>query len=171
MLITALFLASAVVEAKTIDLSKSSFTWRGSKVIGDHHAGPIKMKTATFKNGKGEFVADLTTIGETTLSGEWKTKFLSHIKSGDFFDVKKYPTATLKINKLDSGYMYGDLTIKGKTHPVTAAYTKKGNTYSGELGFDRTKFDMKYNSTNYFKKLGDKAINDTVTLKFKVVTK
>lgn len=170
-IVTALLFMSLTVNAETIDLKKSSFTWTGSKVTGDFHSGPIKMKKANIDDGKGEFVADMNSIEESTLKGEWKAKFLSHIKSPDFFDVKKYPTATLKVKKIDNGYMYGSLTIKNKTHDVTVPYSKKDKSYSGELGFDRTKFDMVYGSGNFFKNLGDKVIRDTVTLKFNIVTK
>ncbi len=170
-ILTALLFTSFSAMAENIDLGKSSFVWKGSKITGDFHSGPIKMKKATLKNGKGEFIADMNTIEDTTLKGEWKTKFLGHIKSGDFFDVKKYPTAKLKVEKIDNGYLYGKLTIKNKTHDVTIPFVKKGKTYTGELGFDRTKFDMIYGSGNFFKNLGDKVIADTVTLKFKIVTK
>lgn len=170
-ILTALVLTSFSAMAENIDLNKSSFTWRGSKVVGDFHSGSIAMKKATLEDGKGEFVADMNTIGETTLKGEWKTKFLGHIKSADFFDVKKYPTAKLKVEKIDNGYLYGTLTIKNNTHRVTVPFTKVGKTYSGELGFDRTKYDVVYGSGNFFKNLGDGVIADTVILKFKIVTK
>lgn len=170
-LLATLFFTSFSVMAENIDLSKSSFTWKGSKITGDFHTGPIKMKKATLDNGKGEFVADMNSIEDTTLEGEWKKKFLDHIKSGDFFNVAKYPTATLKVEKIDNGYLYGKFTIKNKTHAVTVPFVKNGNTYTGELGFDRTKYDMVYGSGNFFKNLGDKVIADTVTLKFKIVTK
>lgn len=166
-----LLLASFSSFADNIDLSKSSFVWKGQKIVGDFHSGPIQMKSAKLDNGKGEFIADMSTIEDTTLSGKMKGQFLSHIKSADFFDVQKYPTAKLKVDKLDNGYLYGTLTIKGKTHDVTVPFEKKGNTYEGVLGFDRTKFDVVYGSGNFFKNLGDKVIADTVTLKFKVVTK
>ncbi len=170
-ILAALFLTSLSAMGENIDLSKSSLIWKGSKITGDFHSGPIKIKKASLKNGKGEFVADMNSIGETTLKGEWKTKFLGHIKSGDFFDVKKYPTAKLQVEKIDNGYLYGKLTIKNKTHDVTIPFVKKDKTYTGELGFDRTKYDMIYGSGNFFKNLGDKVIADTVTLKFKIVTK
>lgn len=164
------FLAYSI-QAETIDLQKSTFIWKGSKITGDHHSGPIKMKQAVLKNGKGEFVADMSTIEDTTLEGEWKSKFLSHIKGADFFNVTKFPTAKLKVEKMDNGYLYGKLTVKGKTQNVTVPYKKEGKTYLGELGFDRTQFDVIYGSGNFFKNLGDKVIADTVTLKFKIVTK
>ncbi len=169
LIILAALLSTSVMAE--VDLSKSSFTWKGSKITGDFHTGPIKMKKATLENGKGEFVADMNEIGETTLQGEWKDRFLGHIKSADFFDVAQYPVATLKVEKLEKGQLYGKLTIKNKTHEVKIPYSKEGNIYSGELNFDRTKYDMIYGSGNFFKNLGDKVINDTVSLKFKVVTK
>ena len=96
-ILTALLFTSISTMAESVDLNKSSFIWRGSKITGNSHSGSIKMKKATLKNGKGEFVADMNTIDDTTLKGEWKQKFLGHIKSGDFFDVQKYPTAKLKL--------------------------------------------------------------------------
>lgn len=170
-LLLALLFNFAHLKAEEIDLNKSTFTWRGSKITGDFHSGPIKMKKANLNDGKGEFVADLKTIDDKTLEGEWKQKLLGHLKSADFFNIEKFPTATLKIEKMNNGYLFGKLTIKGKTNSVSIPYTKKGNTYSGELGFDRTQYDMVYGSGNFFKNLGDKVISDTVTLQFKVVTK
>ena len=157
----------------SIDLDKSSFTWRGSKVIGgSFHSGPIKMKSAKLNDGKGEFVADMNTIDDSTLDdGKLKGQFLSHVKGPDFFEVGKFPTATLKIEKMDNGYLYGKLTVKGVTQSVTVPYTKKGNVYTGDMGFDRTQYKVVYGSGNFFKNLGDKVIADTITLKFKVVTK
>lgn len=39
----------------------------------------------------------MNSFTETTLQGEWHDKF-GHVKSGDFFDTVKYPTATLVID-------------------------------------------------------------------------
>jgi polyisoprenoid-binding protein YceI len=47
----------------------------------------------------------------------------SHVKSGDFFEVDKFPEMKFKSTKLelvskDNYKMYGDLTIKGITNPI-----------------------------------------------------
>ena len=168
-LVSSLILSSIMAHAQSVDLSKSTFTWRGSKISGSFHSGPIKMKTASLKNGKGEFVADMSSIEDITLQGEWKKKFLGHIKSADFFDVAKFPTATFKIEKIKDNKFIGKLTIKNKTQDVAVSFKKKKDTYRGKLTFDRTKFGIIYGSGNFFKNLGDKVISDEVTLKFKIV--
>lgn len=55
-------------------------------------------------------------------------KFDDHLESADFFDGEKFPTATFKASKVtftgDSpSSITGDLTIKGKTKPVTLQIT------------------------------------------------
>src|SRR5690606_13994381 len=136
--------------------------------------GKVPLKSASLVIEKeqikgGEFVIDLTQLTADDLEGEWKAKLEGHWKSPDFFDVAKHPTASLKVKNSNGKKVNADLTIKGKTHPVTFDVKQDGTTYSGVLKFDRTKFDMKYNSSNFFKKIGDKAINDEVVVEFKVV--
>src|SRR5690606_6621253 len=102
---------------------------------------------------------------------EYRDKFLGHMKSADFFDVAKYPTAKLVTTKIDGNSVTANLTIKGKTHPVNFTYSKEkgeNGAYTGDITFDRTKFDMIYGSGNFFKNLGDKMIHDKVQLNFKV---
>jgi polyisoprenoid-binding protein YceI len=54
-----------------------------------------------------------------------------HLKSGDFFEVEKYPTITfvstgVKPLTADTGVLTGDLTMKGITKPVELQYTILG---------------------------------------------
>ncbi len=158
-----------------VDLAKSSFKWTGSKVT-ESHFGNVSLKSADLKvkEGKitdGNFVMDLNTLKVKDLSGSTADKLLGHLKSGDFLEVEKYPTATLKLTKVTDKTMTGKLTIKGKTETVTFPYTKKGNKLTGTMKFDRTKFGIIYNSGNFFKDLGDKLIKDEVTLDFNVKLK
>ena len=165
------------LNAAEVDLSKSTFTWTGSKVTGSKEAGGVTLKSAKVeqkKDGKlkhGEFIIDLNTMSVTKLTGEWKTKFLQHMKSADFFDVSKYPTAKLIVSKDDGKKLTGKLTIKGKTQPVSIAYKKVGKSYKGQLTFDRTKFGIIYGSGSFFKNLGDKMIDNKVSLNFNIQVK
>ena len=174
LILLSLFIFSSAFCAE-VDLKKSSFTWHGTKITGKH-LGVVKLKKANIqlkdkKIMRGEFIIDLSTISISDLEGKWKTKFEKHIKSADFFDIGKYPTAKLVINKADDKNIYGNLSIKDKTGPITIPYTKKGSEFSGTMKFDRTKFNMIYGSGNFFKNLGDKVIHDEVRVEFKVYVK
>jgi polyisoprenoid-binding protein YceI len=169
-------LIGLTANASNVDLDKSSFTWTGSKVTGKHF-GAIKLKSANLSHDKagqlkgGEFVMNMDSIQIEDLSGEWAEKFLTHIKSSDFFDVKKFPIAKLKIKSVKGNIAKASMTIKGKTNDVEVKFSKKSGKIIGELKFDRTKFDMIYGSGNFFKNLGDKTIHNEVSVKFSVVKK
>ena len=161
------------ISAAKIDLKKSTFEWTGTKITGKHNGTITAISgTVDMKGDKiigGEVVLNMKTISTTDLSGKWKKKLDSHLKDGDFFQVKKYPKAMIKITKVYGRTMMADLTIKDQTHKVEFPYTKKGNMITGKMTFDRTKYGIKYNSSNFFEKLGDKAINNEVTVDYKLV--
>lgn len=177
--LVAMLLSISQVFAQNVDLEKSVVNWKGTK-IGKEHFGKAKLKSGNVKmEGEAlksaEFVVDLDsiTVDDLTVPAE-RDMFLGHMKSGDFFEVSKYPTAKFVTTKVDGSKVTGDLTIKGKTHPVSFAYGKEkgeNGAYTGDITFDRTKFDMVYGSGNFFKNLGDKIIHDEVKLNFKVYLK
>src|SRR5215475_2478058 len=79
-----------------------------------------------------------------------------HLRSADFFDVEKFPEMTFKSTKVErkgkSYVLYGDLTIKGVTKPVTLPFTltgaikdPRGNTrigVSAQAKIDRRDFGI-----------------------------
>jgi polyisoprenoid-binding protein YceI len=175
-LLSLAFLIGTTAFATTVDESQSKITWAATKVIGGGHNGLVTIKSIKLKEKKGQLqsglvVIDLTKIQVNELEGEWKEKFLTHIQSSDFFNIAKFPTATLKITDVKKSELIGFLTIKDKTNPIKVKFIKKEKTYSGELVFDRTLYDLKYGSTNFFKNLGDKAISNDVKLTFSIVIK
>lgn len=168
-------LLGLVAQAQEVDLKKSEFSWKGTKVTGEH-VGKVSLKSAqvTSKGDEvtgGEFVIDMSTMTVTDLEGEWAQKFIDHIKSADFFDIAKHPEAKLVLTSVKDGEYKGNLTIKSKTNPVTFKAKREGKTYSGVLSFNRTKFDMIYGSGSIVKGLGDKMIHDEVLVNFKLVLK
>ena len=172
-LIVLSFLFVSIAGAGEVDTKNSEFDWYASKVTGEHY-GKVLLKESTLdeKNGKvvgGEFIMDMTTLTvENIDSPKYEKKFLNHMKSDDFFDVAKYSTATLKINKIDGNNVEGDLTIKDKTNPINFTMEQKGDLVTGKMKFDRTKYDMVYRSGNFFKDLGDNMIHDEIVITFKV---
>ena len=160
-------------EKKDIKIKNSKVVWKGYKVTGSHE-GTINIKSGSlsFNDGKltgGECSIDMTTLVSTDLTGEYKGKLEGHLKSDDFFGVEKFPTATLiftdvKVKGKNSYNVTGDLTIKGKTNPVTFEISIYGSKATTSLKIDRTKYDVKYGSTSFFDGLKDKAIYDEFDL-------
>ena len=158
---------------KDIKLENSEVNWKAFKVTGSHE-GTISLKSGflTFKEEVltgGEFVIDMTSIACTDLEGEYKGKLEGHLKSDDFFGVEGNPTSTLVITKVKSNgknsyEVTGDLTIKGKTNPITFDFSVYGQKASASLKIDRALFDVKYGSTSFFEGLKDKAIYDEFDL-------
>jgi polyisoprenoid-binding protein YceI len=168
-----LLLLNASALAAELDPQESSVTWKGSKITGDFHDGQISIKSSSLKLSRGALVSgkimfDLNSITVGNLEGEWKDKFLGHMKSPDFFDVGKFPTATLNIETFKNGEMTGELTIKGVTQPISIPTKRVAGKYVGKATFDRTKFGITYGSGSFFKNLGDKLINDTVEIEFSI---
>ena len=75
-------------------------------------------------------------------------KFNEHLRSADFFDAAKYPTATFKSTRVEAAgegrlKVTGDLTIKDNTRPVVldVALNKAAEHPMGKvptIGFDAT---------------------------------
>ena len=158
---------------REIKVASSKILWKGYKVTGSHE-GSIAIKSAflTFEDEKlsgGEFVIDMTTISSTDLQGEYKGKLDGHLKSDDFFGVDTHPTAVLVFKEVqaEGKYSYsvtGDLTIKGKTNPVTFTISLYGSKATATLKVDRSKYDVRYGSQSFFDGLKDKVIYDEFSL-------
>jgi len=165
-----------------VDTSKSELVWRGYKVVGQHH-GNIQLKNGSmeFDGNKligGSFEIDMTTIDCSDLSGGSKDKLVGHLKSDDFFGVTDHQKATFKVTsavrKSKGQYdVTGNLTIKGITKPVsflaTFAAEGAGTKATAKIKVDRTLYDIKYRSGNFFEGLGDKMINDHFDLEVSLV--
>ncbi|SHG58405.1 YceI-like domain-containing protein [Salegentibacter echinorum] len=161
------------IKEKQVKVKQSEITWQGEKVTG-FHEGTIALKDGflIMEDGKlkgGEFVIDMTSITVTDLSGENKGKLEGHLKSDDFFGVKNYPTAKMVIKSASkkNGNTYGvvgDLTIKGKTNPVTFNMEVEENEAEADIVIDRSKYDVRYGSGSFFDNLGDKTIYDNFEL-------
>lgn len=173
LVLTTVAFTTITAEKKTIDTGKSKITWKGYKVTGSHE-GTITLKNGAllFEGEKltgGAFTVDMTTITSTDLSGKYKEKLNNHLKSDDFFGVKNYPTATLKIKNAratgkNAYEVTGVLTIKEKTHPITFDMSVYGSKATASLKVDRSKYDVRYGSGSFFDNLGDKTIYDEFDL-------
>ena len=181
----ALALAALVMLAATPALGQSDGTLKttaadstieavGAKVTGDH--------TLSFKSFEGSATLDkgrITAISFTVKAAEfttemgdseWGQKLAGHLKSPDFFDVAKHPTAvfvstsiTEKASKWGTHEVTGKLTLRGKTQtiqfPATIAIDKAQVTGKTEFTINRKDFGLVYPGKP------DDLIKDAVLLK------
>ncbi len=152
--------------------AQSEINWIGRKVTGAHN-GTIAIKSGELvlnsnKLSGGKFTIDTTSIIILDVTDEGtNAQFAGHLASDDFFSSEKHPEAFFVItgvNLKDNGTydITGNLTIKGITNEVTftANISLNNNKLnaSGKIVVDRTKYDMKFRSGNFFQNLGDTLI-------------
>lgn len=177
------------VERKDLDTSASKIEWVGKKTfIETKHNGTINIKSGFINlNGDkivgGEVVIDMTTIKDIDQTADDKRKMLQdHLASEDFFNVAKFPEAKFVIASVDEkGNTKGKLTIRDKTNAIEfpATITKESGKMvaTGAVKFDRTKYNVKYNSENVkafahlAKTAKEKLISDEIEITFNLVTK
>lgn len=180
--------ASTAGNAFSLDLDNSTILWEGYKP-GKTHSGTIKLKDGTFsmKDGTlegGKFVIDMASIEVTDLEpGKGKENLEGHLrgtadgKETDFFNVREHPTGSFEITKVaklqgdeQANHMiYGNLTLKGISKQVAfkANVEANENQFKAEslpFRINRTEWDIKFMSKNFFENLGDNFINDEIGL-------
>jgi polyisoprenoid-binding protein YceI len=167
----------------TVDLVSSNVEWVGAKPTGEHNGtvnlqgGELMLTDGSIVGGN--FTIDMNSIKNFDLASEEdNAKLVGHLKSPDFFDVEKYPTAVFQITSVEpltgnadaSHNITGNLTMKDETKSVTfpAMVTITDNTVTATTPafvIDRTQWNVQYGSKTLFKNLQDKFINDEISLK------
>jgi polyisoprenoid-binding protein YceI len=165
-LVFAALLIGGSMFGQTKKVTNSNVQWWGYKIAkteASSHNGNVDVKSGEvmMKGSRivgGTFSLDMSSINATDLTGESQTKLNNHLKNGDFFETDKFPNATYTItsvkknaNKAYPFMIYGNLTAKDKTNPVS--FPAKINLNNGILnivsdkfGFDRQKFGIAYAS-------------------------
>lgn len=166
--------AVASVDGDTYSIdSTTSVTWTGAKPTGTH-AGTFEVTEGSLvvKDNSltgGGFTIDVNSLNNIDLAGdaESKGKLEGHLKSPDFFDVAKYPTAKFEITSVEpfvadssvktftagaTHIIKGNLTLKDSTKnisfPANVAITANGATASADFNIDRTQWGMNYKGPN-----------------------
>lgn len=158
------------------DNKKSTIKWTGYGEVGDYSlTGTINLKSGNIllENNKiksGTIIIDVKSINHSD------NHLKEHLKGEDFFEVAKYPIATLVIQNsklLTNGEIEvaGNLTIKKVTKSIVFRMKQNQNAFSGKITIDRTVFGVQYNSKSFFDNLGDQAIKNDFDLEFKLVQK
>lgn len=155
-----------------IDTARSEIRWRAAKVTRAHDGG--------FRTFDGTVTFDGSTVTGVDLTIDTRSiwsdteRLTNHLKSEDFFEVERYPTATFEADQIvpvDSAgathLVTGNLTMHGQTHGVTfpATLTVNDGTVQATADFiiDRTDWAINY------KGQADDLIENDVRLIFDVV--
>lgn len=182
--------AQATGSSYLIDTSTSTVTWIGTKPTGQH-TGTFNLSNGTLTlDGAGvtggNFVINVASLNSTDQQGEYKTKLDGHLKSADFFDVEKFPTASFtitnvqpfdssKVKSLLPGATHiisGNLKLKDSTKNITfpAKVDVQGDVVSTAANFniDRTQWGMHYGNDA---SLQDKFIQPEVNIQLNIKAK
>ncbi|WKN41570.1 YceI family protein [Tunicatimonas pelagia] len=137
----------------SVNTDQSQVDWVGFKPTGRHN-GTIGIEDGAISvlNGDvvgGSFTLNMNDINVEDLEGEYKDKLTNHLKSGDFFSVEEYPTATFEITGVESysGEMAAndgddkmklvvneeevdEYSLADPTHSITGNLTMRGTSLS-----------------------------------------
>ena len=164
--------ATAQGTAYGID-STTVVTWTGAKPTGTH-AGTFKVVDGALvvndnKLSGGGFTIDVNSLNNIDLASdaENKGKLEGHLKSADFFDVEKHPTAKFEITSVEpyvadanvktltkdaTHLIKGNLTLKDSTKnisfPANVVITGTSATANADFNIDRTLWGMNYKGPN-----------------------
>lgn len=172
-LLCSFFVMSIAMNAQEklpIDIAKSSIKWSCDySFYFSGHYGIVNFQEGHFvkTDGKitgGTFTIDLRTLEAQDMEKDGNEGLTKHLKDPDFFDVKKFPKATLVIKSTkyhDATHFQAEanLTIKGitKTVKFQAELNFENKTMKTRFKIDRTRWEINYNS-----KLKDNAISDAI---------
>lgn len=173
-----------------IDLEKSKVEWTGRNLTGAH-SGTLKLRQGRIEieNGRlvrGSFSLDMDSMKNSDIDdGKMREMLIAHLKSNDFFDVARFPTANFQLSKIapladappgsPNCDVTGELTLKGVRRELTFRAVL-GHTPDGTLAadahfdIDRTQWNVLYGSGKFYEKLGKHLVHDEISLALKLVT-
>lgn len=170
-----------------VDTEASSIQWGGSKAAGSSHNGTLKIQSGELSLYQGNITGgnvtiDMNSINVEGLDADGKGKLEGHLKSPDFFDTAKFPTASFKFGSTSpltgdasdaSQVVGGELTVKGIAKPIRIPFNYsfadgKVIIESAPFSIIRTEWGVQYKS-GILGTLKDEIINDEIKLKLKLV--
>lgn len=154
--------------------STTTITWVGSKPTGAHDGTFNVTEGTLIVSGNnltgGNFTIDMNSLANRDLAADVdsKGKLEGHLKSADFFDVTKYPTAKFEITSVEpfvadtantgsklegaTHLVKGNLTLKDSTKNISFPAIVKVDgttaTASADFNIDRTLWGINYKGPN-----------------------
>ena len=173
-----------VMQGVTYNVSpaESQILWTGRKVVGDSHTGTLKVSEGRLMMGEnklvgGEFTVDMNSLSNSDIEdAATKGKLEGHLKSADFFEASKFPTAEFELVQVQpvagkddvTHNLTGNLTMKGVTKSITIPANvivtdEMISAVTPAFDINRTDWGVHYGS-GLSGAVGDKVISDDVAL-------
>jgi polyisoprenoid-binding protein YceI len=157
----------------TLDAANTSLIFVGSKVTGSHEGKFEKLKGQVETVGDDPSSAKISVSVETASLKTDAEKLDGHLKSPDFFDVEKFPTAVFESTAVaaqagspSAHTISGNLTLHGVTKqitfPATIAVSDKKVAVKSEFSINRRDFGIVYPG------MPDDLIRDDVLMKINI---
>jgi rhodanese-related sulfurtransferase len=174
-----------------LDLEKSGLEWIGRN-INSRHYGRINFSEGEVSIAEGipacgHFVLNMSSITNQDLQDAgWREMLHRHLKSEDFFDVERFPKASLVLNgasKLSGSTpgtpnveFFGTLTIKETARAITFtavvdAQSDGSIKAQAALDFDRTLWGVTYGSGKFYERLGMHLVHDLISIELFLVAR
>ena len=172
-----------------LDTKNSMLEWSCGKMVGGAHNGTVLFSDGKFGandktiiNGKVEI--DLKSIENKDITDKGKNAdLIGHLKSPDFFDTEKYPTAFIIIKKISpintatnsaNVNVTADLSIKSIAKEITfpALITINGEETKATASFkiNRKDWGMNYGTEGSVANLAkDRIINNDIDFKVSII--
>jgi rhodanese-related sulfurtransferase len=174
-----------------IEIEASRLEWIGRNANNRHHGSiAIKGGELIVRNGlpyRGRIEADMTSIRDFDLQDEsWNSLLIRHLKSEDFFEVDRFPTAAFELTGWEplpeatpgtpNGIAIGQLTIKNTSRPIRfpadISPEEDGSLKAhAALDIDRTLWNVNYGSGRLFERLGMHLVHDLISLELFIKAK
>lgn len=145
---------SSAAEKLSLDKEHSRIHFVGAKADGEHKGGFKKFTVDAEVDLEKPSSGSLEIVIEASSLFSDAAKLTNHLKSPDFFDVRKYPKITFKATKIThatdevKAKIVGKLKMLGKeveiTVPVVAEVTDSKITLTTDFKIDRTQWGMDY---------------------------
>lgn len=159
-----------------IDIHRSRVEWRGTKLLGTgKHEGTVAFMEGQFRMSGdritgGHFSVDMASISVTDIPNHERTarrNLTRHLNSD--FAIHMFPTAAFTIRDvMDAGddkyLIFGDLSIRGVTKPITITAIKSRNLFTSEFSFNRFDWKIGEDGTWLERRLVDAEIHLVVTI-------
>ena len=171
--------ADPAVRADTLrlDAGRSVIRWRGTKFRGlRDHSGTVRLAGGyLLAEGRsvrgGAFRIDMNAIEVTDIPVSDpvpRRRLRDHLRSDHFFATATHPTADFRLREVrpagpERYDVLGDLTLRGRTHPVRFAaravpVAGGGMRATAQLSIDRQRWGVAYRG------LGEMLVDDMVHL-------